>query len=75
MSTGSKDLTDINSLYGVPGTYDCDQGHRLLIETISELGEAALTDEAVSVLARKHREEDAAMCARYEREDRARRIA
>jgi hypothetical protein len=72
MSERDRSLRDINSLYGIPGSYDCEQGHRMLIETISELGEGALTDEAISLLARKHRAEEAAMVARYECEDRQR---
>jgi hypothetical protein len=58
MSDRDTDLQHINSLYGIPGTYESEIGRRFVIETIEELGDAALTDEAIALLARKNRAED-----------------
>jgi hypothetical protein len=67
-------LRDINSLYGIPGVHDCEPGHRMLIEVVSELGDAALTDEALELLAKKHREEDWRVGERAEAECRRKGI-
>lgn len=53
-----RNLQDIGNLYGLPGEYDTDEGHRFLIETIAALGAAALTDDAIAMLAAKHRAHD-----------------
>jgi hypothetical protein len=66
MSTRDKHLSDINSLYGIPGTYDTEEGRRMLIEVVEELGADALTDDAIELLAMKNRQEDGRVSAKAE---------
>jgi hypothetical protein len=68
VTTRHKHLQDVNSLYGLPGINDTDIGKQLLIETIEEMGYAALSDDALAELAKKHREEDFRMCAKADAE-------
>jgi hypothetical protein len=61
------DERDINSLYGCPGAdYNSDTGKELLHSALDKFGLSAFTDEFLSDLASRHRQEDEAEGARAE---------